>query len=119
MQYCSLLLVAYVVKEMFSTAMNQLIEKDISTKHAIEQPIMKLSNKAHKLINKLNIHINKFVIETEEMHVNNCYKFKISSNKCTLQEILQYVYLIGHILNCLTFGYNEHFTRFLFHKIYL
>jgi hypothetical protein len=107
MQYCSPLLLAYITKEIFGTAMNQSNEKDIPTKCSITQGIMKLNMRSVNFINKINAYINKFSIAIDKTNVKNCYKFKISSENCTILEILQYCYILGYTLTCLTFGYVE------------
>ena len=62
MQYASPMLLVTVVREMFNTILNQTDEKDVSTNCVIEQAIVKLSDKAYKLIHKLNKHITNYQI---------------------------------------------------------
>jgi 2-polyprenyl-3-methyl-5-hydroxy-6-metoxy-1,4-benzoquinol methylase len=107
MQYCAPILMACIVKEMFSTCVNQGSSDDKVGKCSIEQGIMKLGKKAVNLINKLNLYITNYNIIIVETDVPQIYNFKIQSDHSTISELLQYAYILGYILNCMSFGFNE------------
>lgn len=106
-QYCAPILMTCIVKEMFGTIINKGSEKDIKTQCSLEQGIIKLSQKAKKLIEKMNTFITNYNIDIVNTNVKDLYRFKLSSESSTISELLQYAYLLGFTLNCMTFGYNE------------
>lgn len=107
MQYCAPIMMTGIVKEMFGTVLNQGSPDDRPGVCSLEQGIMKLSNKAVKLIDKLNTFIKKYRIIIRPTNVQGMYGFTLSSDHSTVSELLQYAYLLGSTMNCMTFGYNE------------
>lgn len=106
-KYCAPILMTCIVKEMFGTIINKSSEHDVKNECSIEQGLMKLSGKAVKLINKLNTYIKQYSIKLVKTNVTGLYKFTLSSNLSYISDLLQYAYILGFTLNCLTFGYTE------------
>lgn len=110
MQYCSPMLLTCVIKEMFSTLINKGSDNDVKCKCSIEQALMKISNKALKVIQKLNQYIKKYIIKLTSTNIPGLYNFILTTTHdevTTLQDILSYAYILGYIINSLTFGRNE------------
>ncbi len=117
MQYMSPLLIVSVIRDMLYTSLNQQDEKDIETICSIEQAVIKLPNKALKVVDKLNKYIKNYQIIIETSSYNKIYNLKISSQKSSLHNLLQYTYLVGIILNNLSIGYNEILSNEMLDKI--
>lgn len=110
MQYCAPLLMTCVIREMMGTLINQGSNEEKHDKLCechLEQAIMKLSNRAIKLISNLNNFITDYSINLTKTNVVGLYKFRLSSQSSSISDLLQYAYIIGYTLNCTTFGYNE------------
>ena len=107
MQYCAPIFMACIVKEMFGTCINQGSSDDKLCKCSISQGVMKLNKKAVNLINKMNQYITNYKIIITETNISHMYLFEIQSDHSTISELLQYAYILGYILNCMTFGFNE------------
>lgn len=107
MQYCSPLLVTCVVREMFNTTLNQGSQDDAVCYCSIEQAIMKLNKRSINLINKLNIFVKDYKVTITPTNTNKLYKFVITSNNSTINDLFKYAYMLGYIINCITFGYIE------------
>lgn len=107
MQYCAPIMMTSVVKEMFGTVLNQGSSEDKTGICSLEQGVMKLSNKAIKLVDKMNVFIKKYRVDLRPTNIRGMYGFTLSSDNSTISELLQYAYLLGCTLNCMTFGYNE------------
>lgn len=107
MQYMSPLLVVSVIRDMLYTSLNQPDDKDIETICFIEQAVIKLPNIAVKIVDKLNKFIKNYQIILKSSPYDKIYNFKISSQKSSLHNLLQYTYLVGIILNNLSIGYYE------------
>ncbi|VBB18828.1 methyltransferase domain [Yasminevirus sp. GU-2018] len=111
MQYCAPALMTVVVKEMFSTVLNQGAPEDTVSACSFEQAVVKLSNRAVKLLEKLNTFVKNYEIKITQSKVGDrcigMYNFKVSSNQSTISDLLKYVYLLGNVLNCMTFGFSE------------
>jgi len=117
MQYASSLLIVSVVRDMLTSILNQPDEQDYETNCMIEQAIIKLSNKAIKVVNKLNKYITKYQIILENTSYNKIYNIKITSSNSSLHNLLQYTYLVGIILNNLTIEYYETLQNDMLDKI--
>ena len=117
MQYCAPIIMTCVVKDMFGTLVNQGSVEDKTGICSLEQGVMKLSDKAVKLIVKLNMFINKYRIDLRPTNVARMYGFTVSSENSTMSELLQYVYMLGYILNCITFKYVEKLDNLALDKI--
>lgn len=116
------LILPSVLTELFSSAMNygdaNRIEEDIVSKSEITQSMVYLSNRAVKLINRINQQMSEITkldkkllielipIKIDEIIYDNCYQMKITGD-CTLQTSFRYAYMIGHIMSYLTFGKAE------------
>jgi 2-polyprenyl-3-methyl-5-hydroxy-6-metoxy-1,4-benzoquinol methylase len=107
MQYGAPILLTCVSKEMFGTVLNQGEDRDKPNKCSISQGIMKINKKSLNLIEKMNKYINKYDIKLDPTNVSDLYKFSILSDNSTISQLLQYAYILGYTLNCMTFGSVE------------
>lgn len=73
----------------------------------VEQAVVKLNNRAIKLINKLNIFIPNYKIYLTYKSLKGMYNLVVKSDNSTISDLFKYVYLLGHIMNCIVFGYSE------------
>ena len=87
-QYASPLIMVSIIKEMLTTAMDQIDEKDIPTKCSIEQAIVKINSKAFKIIEKINKHVTRYQISINNNDkYKNMYNIKIISESSTINNI--------------------------------
>jgi small RNA 2'-O-methyltransferase len=113
------LLLPSILIETFNTTMNygdkNRIEEDIVSKCEVTQSMMYLSNRAVKLINRINQQMSDLhralTIELSPIEMNDevipcCYTVKIGG-VCRLQTLFRYAYMVGHIMSYLTFGKAE------------
>lgn len=107
MQYCSPMIMSVVIRDMLNTIINKGDPEDIPEKCYIEQAVVKISGKCFNIIKKLNTYIPKYKIELTQLNVKDMYNLIIGSNKSTVCDLLQYAYLIGYVLNSMTFSYTD------------
>jgi 2-polyprenyl-3-methyl-5-hydroxy-6-metoxy-1,4-benzoquinol methylase len=106
-QYCSPMLLSVVIKDMLDTALNKGDIEDTPNECSIEQAVIKINQKCFRIVNKLNSFIPKFKIEHNKTNIGGLYKIIIKSEKSTISDLLQYSYLVGYILNSMTFSYTD------------
>ena len=107
LQYCSPLLLSTVTSELFSCVLNKDNIHDIKCLNKITLNLIKLNNRAINFIEKLNGHIKLFTIEYAKTKYSGLYNFVVSSTKSTMNELFNYSYLLGNILNILVIGYVD------------
>ena len=106
LQYCSPLLLSTVLMELFGSTMNKNNPKDTDCSNKLTINLIKLNNRATNFIEKLNSYIEKFKINLTHTKYTGLYKLEIVCN-CKIQELFNYSYLLGNLLNVLVIGYVD------------
>lgn len=117
MQYDSPMIMTALMREMLSTALNQGSPDDTPMECSIEQAVMKLSNRAVKMLQKLNTYVKQFTIEVTQKETAGIYNINISSASSTIENLLQYAYLLGYVFNSMIFTYIDRPTDDALDKI--